>query len=178
MRKQNPTNNFNGPVRTADESDAGEIRDLYRNAFASDAGRLGYRPSPMDTDYGILFKQNFVLVLGAPGDIVGAAVTSPRNGYLYVEAFAVAPGYQRRGLGAGLMAGVEHLASELCLPEIRLHTAPLLSEAIRFYLACGFREVDRTGHGAMSRVLFSRSFPTLLDRVLQGADPTIRTKLR
>lgn len=156
------------PLRIAAPEEAGEIRDLYRRAFAADARMLGYRPGPMDTDYEVLFKQNFVLALGEPTRISGAVVTAPRRGYLYIEAIAVAPGARAKGRGRFLLDGVEALASDLCLSQVRLHTVPVLLDAMRFYSACGYREVNRTGDTAQSRSLFVKDVMTALDLLIDA----------
>lgn len=166
MGPKGPVTPNGAQMRIARPEEAEAVRALYRAAFAGDVARLGYRPSPMDADYDVLFKQNYVLALGAPGDLLGAVVTAPRRNYLYIEAIALRPGQRRKGGGRRLLNNAEQLAGELCLPEVRLHTVPILTDALQFYASCGYREVDRSGRGALGRSLFVKRVPTALDRLL------------
>lgn len=158
-------------VRTATVADLSTVRGLFSAAFTDVAATLGYRPGPMDVDYGALFRDRFAVIAeigggGAGPLVVGAAVARPRPSYLYVEALAVRPGFQRRGVGAAALAALERLAGELCFDRVLLHTSPALEEAMRFYAAQGYQEVARRGGGAMGRVLFAKRAPNALRRLL------------
>lgn len=162
-------------VRVSAPADLAALRTLFRAAFEAPAARLGYRPSPMDADYADLISARFVLCVdgvaagGPEPDLWAAAVLRPRRTDLYIEAFAVHPDAQRARLGAGLMHQVEALAGALCFERVRLHTAPQLEAAMRFYAALGYREVGRTGRGRSARALFEKATASQLFRTLNRA---------
>lgn len=151
-------------IRTADRADEYALDTVLDEAFAELAPRLGYRPGPMDRDYSALLEQGFVIKLSdADDEPIGFSVTLPRATHLYIEAIALRPDWQGRGFGALLLAHVERLASELCLPRLRLHTDPNLSKPMRFYGAAGYKELGRQGFGSGRRALFEKRVPTALE---------------
>ncbi|MEL6978946.1 MAG: GNAT family N-acetyltransferase [Pseudomonadota bacterium] len=154
-------------IEIAERADEAALAAVLNEAFAALAPSLGYRPGPMDRDYSSLLEQGFVLKLCDDHDQpIGFAVTLPRATHLYVEAIAVRPGAQGVGFGALLLAEVEELASELCLPRLRLHTDPSLNRPMRFYRAAGYRELGRQGFGSARRALFEKRTPTALELLL------------
>lgn len=153
-------------LRAATPADAPAVRRLFTEAFTPIADELGYRPSPMDRDYGPLLSHCFGLALDVDGAVAGFAITRPTPTHLYLEAIAVRPGLQRNGGGAFLLNGVERLSSQLCLPRVRLHTDPALMGARRFYRAAGYRDVGSAGEGCAARMLFEKPVTTMLTRVL------------
>ena len=68
--------------------------------------------------------------------------TIPRGDHLLVENVAVAPHFQRMGLGRRLLAHAEHLAASLGHPQIRLYTNKRFVENVQFYLRLGYG-IDR-----------------------------------
>lgn len=113
---------------------------------------------------------------GASSGLLQGGAPIPRNGALYIEALAVTPGAQRRGVGDALMDAIERLAGELSLPLVRLHTDPRLAHATLFYRARGYASVGppRAGVGPGPRMLFVKSVPTLLQRTLSARAPLRR----
>lgn len=107
---------------------------------------------------------------------VGGPDASRRNGALYVEALAVAPGAQRRGVGRALMAAIEALATQLSLPQVQLHTDPALKGAVRFYQSVGFTAVGKLGPGVGPgpRQMFAKATPTLLAQTLKARSAPLR----
>lgn len=156
-------------VALASPDHAPAMQALFRRVFEAYAPALGYRPSPMDADYGPLLKDNFVLA-ARPADAsdapVGFVVTAPRRGYLYVVAIAVDAPWRAQGAGRALLGGAERLAAELCLPVVRLHTPSSLRDPSAFYAAAGYTAIERAGEGPNSRTLFAKRVPTLLDALL------------
>lgn len=151
-------------IKTAEREDERALETVLQEAFAALAPNLGYRPGPMDRDYSALLDQGFVIKLSDAGDApIGFAVTLPRATHLYLEAIALRPDWQGKGFGALLLAHVERLASELCLPRLRLHTDPNLSRPMRFYRSAGYNELGRQGFGSGRRALFEKRVPTALE---------------
>lgn len=160
---------FRGFLRLAEQSDQEAIDAVMADAFEAPARRLGFQPSPVISDYGPLVRARFVLVAAEQrgrGALLGVAVTRPRDGDLYVEAFAVATAAQGSGVGRALMAETEALASALCYDWVRLHTPPSLRNAARFYRATGFHEVGRAGEGASARAYLQKRVISALTRLL------------
>lgn len=154
-------------ITIAGRADENALASVLNEAFAALAPSLGYRPGPMDRDYSSLLEQGFVLKLSdADGEPVGFAVTLPRATHLYIEAIALRLSAQGRGHGAQLISAVETLASELCLPRLRLHTDPSLSRPMRFYRSAGYQELGRQGFGSGRRALFEKRAPTALEILL------------
>lgn len=151
-------------IRTADKTDEAALTTVLHEAFAALAPGLGYRPGPMDRDYSALLEQGFVVKLTDSQDLpIGFAVMLPRATHLYIEAIALLPEFQGKGYGALLLSHVERLASELCLPRLRLHTDPSLSRPMRFYSGAGYKELGRQGFGSGRRALFEKRVPTALE---------------
>ena len=151
-------------IKTAEREDERAMETVLQEAFAALAPGLGYRPGPMDRDYSALLDQGFVIKLSDAGDEpIGFAVTLPRATHLYIEAIALRPDWQGKGFGALLLAHVERLASELCLPRLRLHTDPSLARPMSFYRAAGYKELGRQGFGSGRRALFEKRVPTALE---------------
>lgn len=154
-------------IKMGDRDDEHALVFVLHEAFAALVSGLGYRPGPMDRDYVALLEQNFVLKICDGDDApIGFAVTLPRSSHLYLEAIALRPAEQGRGYGALLLSAVERLASELCLPRVRLHTDPALSRPMSFYRAAGYREMGRQGFGSGRRALFEKRVPTALERLV------------
>lgn len=150
----------------ATRDDESRMTTVLRDAFETLVPGLGYRPGPMDRDYSPLLDQCFILKLTAPEDspqAIGFAVTLPRASHLYLEAIAIDPARQGRGYGGVLLSAVEALASDICLPRIRLHTDPALDRPMRFYRNRGYRELGRQGFGSGRRALFEKRAPTRLE---------------
>lgn len=168
MRTDRNRSGATARVRPAKPRDARALRQVMQAAFAPYVQRLGYRPNPMDRDFGVYLKKNFVLALEDHGAACGFAVTRPDSrGGLYVEALAVRPEAQGAGGGRLLMEGVEALASSLSLDRVRLHTVPALPHLLGFYRHVGYRLIERAGGGTWERVMFEKPVRTALEIVLE-----------
>jgi ribosomal protein S18 acetylase RimI-like enzyme len=74
------------------------------------------------------------------GRLVALIETEPREGHLWVENIAVAPGAQRRGLGRRLLAHADELARASGFGEVRLLTHGLMSSNRALYRSVGYVE--------------------------------------
>lgn len=90
--------------------------------------------------YAALADGGFTLGVYDGAAWVGVAVAERRdwNGTLWVHEFHVAPGYQRRGIGRGLMDELAGRAVAAGLRAVALETQNTNVPAIRFYRAAGF----------------------------------------
>jgi ribosomal protein S18 acetylase RimI-like enzyme len=129
-------------LRQAVAEDAAAVRALTREAYAKWVTVTGREPLPMRVDYvEALTKHRFDLL--CEGETMAALIETAREpDHLLVVNVAVAPSFQKRGLGRRLLAHAEELARLLGLGEIRLYTNSLMVENIALYKRLGYR-VDR-----------------------------------
>ena len=76
------------------------------------------------------------------GELAGLIEMIAEADHLLVENVAVAPAFQKRGLGRRLMAHAEDVARTLDCPEVRLYTNKLFAENVELYGRLGYR-IDR-----------------------------------
>jgi len=76
----------------------------------------------------------------AEGRLVGFVMGDPRprEGFAWIATIGVHPAYQRRGIGARLLAAVE---ARLTLPRLKLTVRQSNHGAIALYRRCGYRDV-------------------------------------
>jgi GNAT superfamily N-acetyltransferase len=152
-------------LRQATLSDASAIRDLTRRAYAKWVPLIGREPVPMTADYDVAVRQHRFDLLVSHDSLAALIETVEENEQILIENLAVAPSFQRQGLGRFLLRHAEHLARQLGKPRIRLYTNQRFAENILFYERNGYR-VDReedfgTGIAVhMSRAVGVKVFPT------------------
>jgi 8-oxo-dGTP pyrophosphatase MutT (NUDIX family) len=142
-----------GGIRTAVPADAGWVREVVRAAFAPYVERLGTEPAPMLEDFGEAIARFHVYVTD---ERHGVIVLVPRDDHLLVEAVAVRPGSQGRGVGTRMMRFAELRTTELGLGELRLFTNVAMVENHRFYEALGYEETGRAQRDGYARVFFRK----------------------
>ncbi|MFB6111914.1 MAG: GNAT family N-acetyltransferase [Halobacteriaceae archaeon] len=69
----------------------------------------------------------------------------------------VAPAYQRRGYGTGLLESLEARAAAMGIDRLLATTAERQTAAVEFYPAHGYREVERSSHGDYHLLHFEKS---------------------
>lgn len=143
-------------VRRAGESDAAALSVIADLAYRDYVPRIGRRPAPMTTDYANAVRSGQVWVAAADDEVIGLLVLAARPDHLLIENIAVLPSWQRRGVGARLMALAEDQAGELSLGEIRLYTNEAMTENLAYYPAHGYAETHRAGQDGFRRVFFSK----------------------
>lgn len=133
-------------IRPARGSDARDIAQLFHQTVHRVNAR-DYTPAQLDTwaptvysdaEWRRRLRRDCALVAEQDGQLVGFAILDCRFGYL--DSFFVHYGYQRRGIGAILLDGVEKLARRAGL-EYLFTDASLTAEP--FFRARGFRRVHR-----------------------------------
>jgi GNAT superfamily N-acetyltransferase len=129
-------------IRRATLADAAVVHELTRAAYAKWVGLIGREPLPMIADPVARVPDHIVDLLYVDGDLAGIVEMVPEDGVLLIENVAVAPAFQGRGFGRGLVAYAESLAKLLGLPRVRLYTNRLFTENIRLYIHLGYL-VDR-----------------------------------
>lgn len=100
----------------------------------------------------------FCLVL-APGADYGSGnyrwFSDRYDDFVYLDRVAIAPAFQRRGIGRAMYAEVERLAAERCPAASRftleVNLRPRNDRSLAFHTALGFAEVGRreTGYGTL-----------------------------
>lgn len=100
----------------------------------------------------------FCLVL-APGADYGSGnyrwFSDRYDDFVYLDRVAIAPAFQRRGIGRAMYAEVERLTAERCPAASRftleVNLRPRNDRSLAFHTALGFAEVGRreTGYGTL-----------------------------
>jgi N-acetylglutamate synthase-like GNAT family acetyltransferase len=120
-------------LRRALPADAPAIEALTRAAYAKWVPVAGREPKPMSADYERAVREHRIDLAHAAGGLAGLIETVAEADHLLVENVAVAPAFQKRGLGRRLMAHAEEVARELGYDTVRLYTNKLFAENIRLY---------------------------------------------
>jgi len=133
-------------LRRASGEDASAIRELVHDAYRDYTPLLGRTPIPMLVDYADAVHRHEFWVLVAGGPIVGLIELVPRDDHLWVENVAIAPAWQRRGLGRRLLAHAEDEARRRSFGQIGLLTNERYEDNIAMYARDGYRETHRSPH--------------------------------
>lgn len=130
-------------LRPATVADIPAILAVTKSAYALYNGRL-------DPPSGVVheqpdaveryFETGGVIVAEVGGEIVGAVRYEPREDYLYLGRLAVAPAWQRQGIGRRLVEAVEEWALLLGLDEVHLGVRMELTENHDLYRHLGYVE--------------------------------------
>jgi ribosomal protein S18 acetylase RimI-like enzyme len=129
-------------MRQAVAADAAAVRALTREAYAKWVPLIGREPKPMQANYAEAIATHRIDLGLLGGEPAGLIETIAEADHLLVENVAVAPSFQRRGIGRQLMTHAERLATSLGYREVRLYTNQHFAENIQLYLKLGYR-IDR-----------------------------------
>ncbi|MBZ5611710.1 MAG: GNAT family N-acetyltransferase [Acidobacteriia bacterium] len=129
-------------LRRAADADAPAIRKLTREAYAKWVPLIGREPKPMTADYSEALRKHRIDLLYVDGKLSALIETVAEADHLLIENVAVAPEWQRRGLGRKLLNHAERLAASLGFQETRLYTNQLFAENVQLYRKLGYR-IDR-----------------------------------
>src|SRR5215470_2525271 len=94
-------------MRRAAAADAAAVRALTRQAYAKWVAVIGREPKPMGADYDHAVERHRVDLVYCKGELAGLIEMIPEADHLLVENVAVAPAFQKRGIGRRLMAHAE-----------------------------------------------------------------------
>jgi GNAT superfamily N-acetyltransferase len=130
--------------RLANPSDIITAARLIFESYAPYIPIMGKVPPTIFEDFGAHISQGNLWLLMMGGNAVGMVVLSPREDHLLLQSMAVAPEYQRLGLGRMLLMFSEDLAKSQGLRSIRLYTNSLMERNQRIYRKRGYRETHRT----------------------------------
>jgi len=123
------------------------LNALARAAYGIYVPVIGREPMPMATDWTKLMDEQEVWIVDGPaGAAAGSLALEIKADRILVWSVAVAPAYQRRGLGRSLMIFAESRAGALRVPEIRLFTNARMERNIALYARLGYGETHRERH--------------------------------
>ena len=144
-------------MRQATVADAAAVRALTREAYRKWVAVTGREPLPMRIDYAeALLKNRFDLL--SEGEALAALIeTQLEPDHLLIVNVAVAPAYQKRGLGRRLMAHAETLAAEAGVPKLLLYTNSLMAENIALYRKLGYCIEREQPFGTSIQVYMSKN---------------------
>ena len=130
--------------RLATTSDADTITRLVDQAYGHYVERIGRKPKPMTIDYLTAIQDHPLWVIDdAAAGIKAVLELIPGDTFLLIENIAVAPVYQKQGLGRALMAFAETQARQQGFDEVRLYTNERYVENIALYQRLGYTETHR-----------------------------------
>jgi ribosomal protein S18 acetylase RimI-like enzyme len=144
-------------IRQAQPADQKAIETCIEAAYEKYTARIGKKPAPILANYALLIAQEVVYVLAHEEEIRGVLVMMLQERSMFVENVAVAPGFQKQGLGRVLMNFVEQQTRMHQLDEIRLYTHELMTENLDFYRHLGFDEEERRTEDGYRRVFLRKT---------------------
>lgn len=112
-----------------------EVMAWFRRTLAEDGGSEAFIAHGGEEPLGhVIFRD-----IERPENAFGRA-----NRYLMVDQLAVAPEGRRRGIGRALMDAVADQARARGVPEVQLGVRSFNTDAVAFYEALGYGELQRT----------------------------------
>ncbi len=130
-------------MRPATTDDLPAVRDITFAAYAPYTELLGGPPLPVTEDYGPRIEREEVWLRDDGGAMSALAVFERHADHLLIFSLAVAPSFQRQGLGIELLRFVDAQAVQQGVPEVRLYTNARMERNIALYCAYGFQETGR-----------------------------------
>ena len=143
-------------IRSANFADTSVVRDLVRASYSKYIERIGKEPAPMSDDYASLIGAGDVWVAVEGDEVLGMLVMQVVEEHLFVDAVAVRPDQQGRGLGRVLISFAEGEAQRNGLREIRLYTNEKMFENLAIYEKLGFEEINRGLDSGYQRVFMRK----------------------
>jgi ribosomal protein S18 acetylase RimI-like enzyme len=125
-------------IRRGTVSDVAAITTLTRSAYAKWVPLTGREPLPMRADYSAAIEDHRFDLLFIDADLAALVETVLRDGDLLIENVAVAPAFQKRGLGRLLIAHAERIAAQAGRAYVRLYTNSRFEENLRLYASLGY----------------------------------------
>jgi ribosomal protein S18 acetylase RimI-like enzyme len=130
-------------IRKASLNDAGIISALTDAAYAKYVPLMGRKPQPMTADYASILAEHPVWMLWIDEQPAGVLVLNHEPEDMLIYSVAIAPAYQKRGLGRRLLAWAESEARQAGYAHIRLFTNALMETNIALYTRLGYIETQR-----------------------------------
>lgn len=130
-------------LRLARPEDAAAMPGIERAAAAAFTGEPAIDPAHTrsEADYARLIRKGHCLVAHAGDAMAGFLVAEPFRRELHIWEMDVAPAFQRRGIGAGLVRAAQIDARNTGFKALTLTTFRDLAWNGPFYARLGFEEV-------------------------------------
>ena len=144
-------------IRKAEPSEAETIAAITDAAYTKYISRIGRKPRPMTENYHQVVAEHPVWVLTLVERAVGVLVLIPEPEAMLIYSMAVAPDYQRRGLGRRLLDFAEEQALDAGYARIRLYTNERMGENIALYQRLGYQETGREPVGGTALVHMAKA---------------------
>lgn len=130
-------------LRRATADDVAGIAGLTDAAYSKYIAEIGRKPQPMTTDYAPMVRDHPVWVLEIEQQLAGVLVLQHEAENMLIYSVAIAPEYQKRGLGRLLLAHAEQQARQAGYDVVRLYTNGKMEANIALYSRLGYRETGR-----------------------------------
>ncbi len=143
-------------IRVATTSDTDAIAGLVDEAYGHYVERIGRKPLPMIVNYQTAIEEHQIWVIEAAVHLKAVLELIPSNTYLLIENIAIAPDYQKQGIGRWLMFFAEREAIRQGFAEIRLYTNERFVENLAFYAKLGYTEMYREDFKGLDVVHFHK----------------------
>lgn len=144
-------------IRKADLSDLPAIKACAVGAYAIYVERIGRKPAPMVADFATAIEKEQLYVAVENGKVAGFVVFYARRDHVHLENVAVSPGFQRRGIGSGLIEFAEQQARAAGYARLELYTNAKMTENLELYPGLGYQQFDRRLEDGFDRVYFKKS---------------------
>lgn len=143
-----------------DSADARVLADELSDALAAITGASG--KASYSPDDARVARSLFVVARDEDGRLLGCGALRPLEGHVgEVKRMYARPGTQ--GVGAALLAHIEHAAQAFGYRELWLETRRVNTRAVAFYLGHGYAEIPNYGKyiGRPEAVCFGRTLTAI-----------------
>ena len=144
-------------MRQATVADAAAVLALTRESYQKWVAVTGREPLPMRVDYAEALLKNRIDLLYAGETLAALLETQLEPDHLLIVNVAVAPTFQKQGLGRRLMAHAEALAAEAGRTKLLLYTNSLMTENISLYQKLGYLIERQQQFGTSIQVYMGKS---------------------
>lgn len=128
-------------LRHAELQDVPAILALVDKAYGKWVPLIGRKPRPMTVDYALAVAEHDILLMHVDGVLAGLIETIRGEDFV-VENLAVAPVFQKQGIGSILLAHAERDAAALGYDSAWLYTNQRFTENITYYRRRGYQIVS------------------------------------
>ena len=124
--------------RLATQADARDIEALTNAAYAKWIPAIGRKPLTMTFDYSKILRVRHVELAHENATLAGVLDMELSPGHALIKNLAVAPQFQKQGIGKALLARADLLGLKAGCSVIRLNTNAAFTENISFYKQMGY----------------------------------------
>jgi GNAT superfamily N-acetyltransferase len=144
-------------TRRATPADTDDVAALAWRSYAGYEPRIGRPPAPALADYDAHIRDDEVWVVDGENGIVGFVVLLLEPDCVLLEAVAVDPVWQGRGIGRALVDLAEQRCRDHGRAVVRLYTNETMVENLAMYAHLGYSETHRARQDGYARVFFTKT---------------------